>query len=100
MSKPLSWYVYSISSFIIYVSNCCLRYKQSLLVFYSSFCFELQKNIVIAGTDTAAAAVVWGMTYLMKYPEVMKKAQAEVRGYVKERRLTFVTEDDVKNLPY
>ncbi|KFK36267.1 hypothetical protein AALP_AA4G100000 [Arabis alpina] len=57
-------------------------------------------NIVVAGTDTAAAAVVWGMTYLMKYPNVMKKAQAEVREYVIEKGLTFITEDDVKNLPY
>ena len=40
------------------------------------------------------------MTYLMKYPHVMKKAQAEVREYMRERGLTFVTEDDVKNLPY
>ncbi|CAD5327820.1 unnamed protein product [Arabidopsis thaliana] len=57
-------------------------------------------DIVVAGTDTAAAAVVWGMTYLMKYPQVLKKAQAEVREYMKEKGSTFVTEDDVKNLPY
>ncbi|CAH8277893.1 unnamed protein product [Arabidopsis lyrata] len=57
-------------------------------------------DIVVAGTDTAAAAVVWGMTYLMKYPQVMKNAQAEVRDYMKEQGLTFVTEEDVKNLPY
>ncbi|ESQ56311.1 hypothetical protein EUTSA_v10024982mg [Eutrema salsugineum] len=57
-------------------------------------------NIVVAGTDTAAAAVVWGMTYLMKYPEVRKKAQAEVRDYAREKGLTFITEDDIKNLPY
>ncbi|CAA7027940.1 unnamed protein product [Microthlaspi erraticum] len=57
-------------------------------------------DIVVAGTDTAAAAVVWGMTYLMKYPKVMKKAQDEVRDYVREKGSTFVTEDDVKNLPY
>ncbi|CAF2299477.1 hypothetical protein BRARA_D02547 [Brassica rapa] len=72
--------------------------------FASEFTLENVKavvlDIVVAGTDTAAAAVVWGMTYLMKYPHVMKKAQAEVREYMRERGLTFVTEDDVKNLPY
>ncbi|KFK37029.1 hypothetical protein AALP_AA4G202900 [Arabis alpina] len=57
-------------------------------------------NIVVAGTDTAAAAVVWGMTYLMKYPKVMRKAQAELREYVVEKGLTFIAEDDIKNLPY
>ncbi|CAA7027939.1 unnamed protein product [Microthlaspi erraticum] len=57
-------------------------------------------DIITGGTETAAAGVVWGMTYLMKYPKVMKKAQAEVREYMRERGLTFVTEDDIKNLPY
>uniref|UniRef100_A0A1J3GJ33 Cytochrome P450 83A1 n=3 Tax=Noccaea caerulescens TaxID=107243 RepID=A0A1J3GJ33_NOCCA len=72
--------------------------------FASEFTIENVKavvlDIVVAGTDTAAAAVVWGMTYLMKYPKVMKKAQDEVRDYVREKGSTFVTEDDVKNLPY
>uniref|UniRef100_A0A1J3EZ69 Cytochrome P450 83A1 n=2 Tax=Noccaea caerulescens TaxID=107243 RepID=A0A1J3EZ69_NOCCA len=72
--------------------------------FASEFTLENVKavvmNIVVAGTDTAAAAVVWGMTYLMKYPKVMKKAQDEVRDYMREKGSTFVTEDDVKNLPY
>ncbi|KAF3556523.1 hypothetical protein F2Q69_00015769 [Brassica cretica] len=72
--------------------------------FASKFTIENVKgvilNIVVAGTDTAAAAVVWGMTYLMKYPQVMKKAQAEVRKYAREKGSTFITEDDVKNLPY
>ncbi|XP_010530342.1 PREDICTED: cytochrome P450 83A1-like [Tarenaya hassleriana] len=55
-------------------------------------------DIVVAGTDTAAAAVVWGMTYLQKYPEVMKKAQAEIRNLVGDRG--YVTEDDLQNLTY
>ncbi|KAL1208321.1 Cytochrome P450 83A1 [Cardamine amara subsp. amara] len=57
-------------------------------------------DIVVAGTDTAAAALVWGMTYLMRYPQVMKKAQEEVRDYARENGLTFLSEDDVKNIPY
>ncbi|KAL1208320.1 Cytochrome P450 83A1 [Cardamine amara subsp. amara] len=72
--------------------------------FASEFTLENVKavvlDIVVAGTDTAAAAVVWGMTYLTKYPQVMKKAQAEVRDYARENGLTFLSEDDVKNLPY
>ncbi|XP_010539018.1 PREDICTED: cytochrome P450 83A1-like [Tarenaya hassleriana] len=70
--------------------------------FSTEFTFENVKavilDIMVAGTDTAAAAVVWGMTYLQKYPEVMKKAQAEIRNLVGDRE--FVTEDDLQHLPY
>lgn len=55
-------------------------------------------DVVIAGTDTAAAAVVWAMTYLMKNPEALKKVQEEVRSLVGDRG--YVTEDDVPNLTY
>ncbi|CAH2065426.1 unnamed protein product [Thlaspi arvense] len=53
---------------------------------------------VRSGTDTAAAVVVWAMTYLIKYPEEMKKAQEEVRNVVSDKG--FVTEEDIPNLPY
>ncbi|CAI0435329.1 unnamed protein product [Linum tenue] len=56
-------------------------------------------NLFIAGTDTAAAALVWTMTYLMKNPTAMEKAQEEVRQVV-GRDKGFVDEQDVKQLPY
>ncbi|TYI62227.1 hypothetical protein E1A91_D10G230200v1 [Gossypium mustelinum] len=34
-------------------------------------------NVFIAGTDTAAATVIWVMSALMKNPECLKKTQAE-----------------------
>ncbi|KAF2284264.1 hypothetical protein GH714_020135 [Hevea brasiliensis] len=37
------------------------------------------KNIFTGGTDNNAAAVIWAMTFLMKNPIKMKKAQEEVR---------------------
>ncbi|XP_010552475.1 PREDICTED: cytochrome P450 83A1-like [Tarenaya hassleriana] len=55
-------------------------------------------DMMVAGTDSAAAVVVWGLTYLMKCPEVMDKAQAELRDLVGNRG--FVTEDDISKLPY
>ncbi|CAI0435328.1 unnamed protein product [Linum tenue] len=57
------------------------------------------QNLFIAGTDTAAAALVWTMTYLMKNPTAMEKAQEEVRQVV-GRDKGFVDEQDVKQLPY
>ncbi|CAL1384031.1 unnamed protein product [Linum trigynum] len=56
-------------------------------------------NLFIAGTDTAAAALVWTMTYLMKNPKAMKKAQEEVRQVV-GRDKGFVDEQDINQLPY
>ncbi|GLT49599.1 hypothetical protein SLA2020_231470 [Shorea laevis] len=55
-------------------------------------------DVFIAGTDTSAATVIWGMTLLMKHPTAMKKAQDEVRNLVGKKG--FVNEDDIKHLPY
>ncbi|KAA3481483.1 cytochrome P450 71B34-like [Gossypium australe] len=48
-------------------------------------------NVFIAGTDTAAATVIWVMSALMKNPEFLKKTQAEVRDLVGKKG--FVNED-------
>ncbi|CAN1819146.1 Cytochrome P450 83B1 [Linum perenne] len=48
-------------------------------------------NVFIGGTDTSAAAVVWAMTYLMKNPLTMEKAQKEVRNAI---------EEDIQQLSY
>ncbi|PPR94685.1 hypothetical protein GOBAR_AA25982 [Gossypium barbadense] len=54
--------------------------------------------VFIAGTDTAAATVIWVMIALMKNPECLKKTQAEVRDLVGKKG--FVNEDDVQGLTY
>ncbi|KHG12477.1 Premnaspirodiene oxygenase [Gossypium arboreum] len=56
------------------------------------------KIVFIAGTDTAAATVIWVMIALMKNPECLKKTQAEVRDLVGKKG--FVNEDDVQGLTY
>ncbi|XP_017236610.1 5-OH-xanthotoxin synthase isoform X2 [Daucus carota subsp. sativus] len=57
-------------------------------------------NIFFAGTDTTANTLLWIMTSLIKNPEVMHKAQEEVRKLMhgKER----IEEEDLQNvkLPY
>ncbi|KAK9066628.1 hypothetical protein SSX86_013951 [Deinandra increscens subsp. villosa] len=55
-------------------------------------------NVLVAGTGTSAATVVWSMTLLMKNPEVMKKAQEEVRNAIGNK--DKVDEDDLLNLTY
>ncbi|ESR56566.1 hypothetical protein CICLE_v10023966mg [Citrus x clementina] len=56
-------------------------------------------NVFVAGTDTSAATVVWAMTYLMKNPRAMKKAQLEIRSLIGGNK-GFVNEDDVQELHY
>ncbi|CAI0435807.1 unnamed protein product [Linum tenue] len=58
----------------------------------------LLMNIFVGGTDTSAAAVIWSMTYLMKNPKSMGKAQKEVRLAIGKKG--FVNEEDIQQLPY
>ncbi|XP_077229326.1 strychnine-11-hydroxylase-like [Tasmannia lanceolata] len=55
-------------------------------------------NVLIAGTDTSAAMMVWGMTELMRKPIAMKKVQDEVRKIV--GRKEKVEESDLQHLQY
>ncbi|WOH00909.1 hypothetical protein DCAR_0520285 [Daucus carota subsp. sativus] len=68
----------------------------------SDFTFDHIKailmNVLVAGTDTSAAAVVWAMSLLIKNPTPMKKVQQEVRELIGEKG--FVDENDVQKLVY
>uniref|UniRef100_A0A224X464 Tryptamine 5-hydrolase n=1 Tax=Hypericum kalmianum TaxID=473045 RepID=A0A224X464_9ROSI len=55
-------------------------------------------DMFVAGTDTSSATLEWTMTELARHPEVMSKAQKEVRNLVAGRRK--VDEDDLRHLPY
>ncbi|CAN0872235.1 Cytochrome P450 83B1 [Linum grandiflorum] len=55
-------------------------------------------DIFFAGTDTSAATVIWAMTYLMRNPIAMKKAQDEIRQVVGKQRL--LDEEVIHQLPY
>ncbi|KVI06194.1 cytochrome P450 71A1-like [Cynara cardunculus var. scolymus] len=55
-------------------------------------------NVLVAGTDTTAATVVWAMTALINNPNVMKKAQEEVRNVVGNKGK--VDEDDLPKITY
>lgn len=51
-----------------------------------------------AGTDSTSATLQWMMSELMRNPQVMKKAQAEVREALKGK--TIIYEADVQGLTY
>ncbi|XP_024170117.1 cytochrome P450 71AP13 [Rosa chinensis] len=55
-------------------------------------------DMFAAGTDTTFITLDWGMTELLMNPKVLKKAQAEVRGVVGEKRV--VLEGDLHQLDY
>ncbi|KAK9137154.1 hypothetical protein Sjap_007748 [Stephania japonica] len=43
------------------------------------------KNIFLAGVDSSATPMVWAMTELARKPELMKKAQEEIRRNVEKK---------------
>lgn len=51
-----------------------------------------------AGTDTTHTALEWTMTEFLKHPEVMKKAQDEIRRITGSK--ISVTQDDVEKTLY
>ncbi|XP_010907203.1 premnaspirodiene oxygenase [Elaeis guineensis] len=55
-------------------------------------------DLFVAGTDTASGTTVWAMAELIKHPEIMKKAQAEVRRVLKGR--AWIEEGDMSEFHY
>ncbi|CAL4985303.1 unnamed protein product [Urochloa decumbens] len=55
-------------------------------------------DMFAAGTETSSSTLIWCMTELVRNPETMAKAQAEVREAFKGKNT--ITEDDLKGLSY
>ncbi|XP_057796352.1 premnaspirodiene oxygenase-like [Salvia miltiorrhiza] len=57
-------------------------------------------DMFAGGTETSSSTIDWAMTELVRNPQVMAKAQAEIRQVVKERGGDGVEEEDVQKLKY
>ncbi|XP_027353138.1 cytochrome P450 93A3-like [Abrus precatorius] len=55
-------------------------------------------DIFVAGTDTSAVTMEWGMAELINNPHVLEKARQEMDAVVGKSRI--VEESDIVNLPY
>uniref|UniRef100_A0A3B1IHR3 Cytochrome P450, family 2, subfamily P, polypeptide 6 n=1 Tax=Astyanax mexicanus TaxID=7994 RepID=A0A3B1IHR3_ASTMX len=55
-------------------------------------------DLFFAGTETTATTLTWGLLYMIKYPEIQAKVQAEIDQVVGSARQPSVTDRD--NLPY
>ncbi|KAK9088009.1 hypothetical protein Syun_030403 [Stephania yunnanensis] len=58
----------------------------------------IMMDVFIGGTDTTATTIEWAMAELVKNPNTMKKAQAEVRKIVGKKRK--VQEEDIQQMEY
>ncbi|XP_040212689.1 cytochrome P450 2K1-like [Rana temporaria] len=51
-----------------------------------------------AGTETTSTTLRWSMLLMMKYPEIQKKVQEEIRTQIKQGQMPRA--DDRRNMPY
>ncbi|XP_073492926.1 cytochrome P450 2K1-like isoform X2 [Aquarana catesbeiana] len=51
-----------------------------------------------AGTGTTSTTLRWGILLMMKYPEIQKKIQEEIRTQIKQGQMPRA--DDRRNMPY
>ncbi|XP_062110629.1 geraniol 8-hydroxylase-like [Humulus lupulus] len=65
---------------------------------YKNSIEHLLLDIFVAGTDTTSSTLEWSMAELLKKPEVMSKAQAELKQVIGKGNQ--VKESDLTRLPY
>ncbi|XP_077130965.1 cytochrome P450 2K1-like isoform X2 [Ranitomeya variabilis] len=55
-------------------------------------------DLFSAGTETTSTTIRWGILLMMKYPEIQKKVQEEIKTHIKPGQLPTV--EDRKKMPY
>ncbi|KAE8579519.1 hypothetical protein XENTR_v10024075 [Xenopus tropicalis] len=55
-------------------------------------------DLFAAGTETSSTTLRWGFLLMMKYPEIQKKVQKEIKEVVRPGQLPKV--EDRRNMPY
>ncbi|KAK9115780.1 hypothetical protein Sjap_014727 [Stephania japonica] len=58
----------------------------------------LLEDVFVAGSDTSSSTIEWAMAELLRNPEKMVKAKAELREKIKEGKQ--IEESDITSLPY
>ena len=66
--------------------------------FHNRNCKIVLQDIFSAGSESSSTILVWAMSELVKNPQVMHKAQLEVRETFKGQ--DKITEDDLVKLRY
>ncbi|XP_035668515.1 cytochrome P450 2U1-like [Branchiostoma floridae] len=80
----------------VYLSK--VRDANDGIKFTDDLLMEAIRDIFVAGTSTAAAALQWAILYMTVYPEVQEKVQDEIDRVVGKDRLPSLI--DRSNLPY
>ncbi|XP_029110465.1 cytochrome P450 2J2-like [Scleropages formosus] len=55
-------------------------------------------DLFAAGTETTSTTLIWGLLYMIKYPEIQEKVQAEIDQVLGPSRLATMA--DRANMPY
>ncbi|KAM4632523.1 cytochrome P450 2K1-like [Discoglossus pictus] len=55
-------------------------------------------DLFAAGTETTSTTLYWGLLLMIKYPEIQKKVQEEIKAHIKPGQMPTI--DDRKNMPY
>jgi cytochrome P450 family 2 subfamily U polypeptide 1 len=67
--------------------------------FFDDVCLEINlRTLFIAGTDTTANTLLWGLLYMVLHPDIQRKVQAELDDVIGRQRMPSY--DDRPNLPY
>ncbi|KAK9119884.1 hypothetical protein Scep_017977 [Stephania cephalantha] len=60
----------------------------------------LIQDLFLAGNDTTTTTLEWTMAELVRHPDIMKKAQEEVRRVVGHNNKTKVEQEDIQQMDY
>uniref|UniRef100_A0A3Q2SN65 Cytochrome P450, family 2, subfamily N, polypeptide 13 n=1 Tax=Fundulus heteroclitus TaxID=8078 RepID=A0A3Q2SN65_FUNHE len=84
-----------IDTFLIEMEN---QHKESDLGFTEANLVYCAIDLFLAGTETTATTLLWALVFLVKYPEVQEKVQAEIDSVIGQARLPSMA--DRSSMPY
>uniref|UniRef100_A0A3P8SSL3 Cytochrome P450, family 2, subfamily N, polypeptide 13 n=1 Tax=Amphiprion percula TaxID=161767 RepID=A0A3P8SSL3_AMPPE len=74
------------------------KYKEGDLGFTETNIALCSLDLFLAGTETTSTTMLWALVYLMKYPEMQEKVQAEIDRVIGQNRQPSMA--DRPNMPY